>query len=40
MVQKEAAERITAEPGTRAAGAISYAVHYSPAAAAFTVKAR
>lgn len=28
MVQKEAAERITAVPGTRAAGAISYAVHY------------
>ena len=28
MVQKEAAERITALPGTRAAGAISYAVHY------------
>ena len=28
MVQKEAAERITAAPGTRAAGAISYAVHY------------
>ncbi len=28
MVQKEAAERICASPGTRAAGAISYAVHY------------
>ena len=28
MVQKEAAERITAAPGTRTAGAISYAVHY------------
>ena len=28
MVQKEAAERITAAPGTRAAGAISYAVNY------------
>ncbi len=28
MVQKEAAERITAVPGTRAAGAISYAVYY------------
>lgn len=28
MVQQEAAERITAAPGTREAGAISYAVHY------------
>lgn len=28
MVQKEAADRIIAAPGTRAAGAISYAVHY------------
>lgn len=28
MVQREAAERITAAPGTRAAGAISYAVDY------------
>lgn len=28
MVQKEAAERICAEPGTRASGAISAAVHY------------
>ncbi len=28
MVQKEAAERITAAPGTRGAGAITYAVHY------------
>lgn len=28
MVQKEAADRLCAEPGTRAAGAISYAVHY------------
>lgn len=28
MVQKEAAERICAQPATRAAGAISYAVHY------------
>ncbi len=28
MVQKEAAQRITAEPGTREAGAISYAVAY------------
>ena len=28
MVQKEAAERICAAPGTRAAGAISLAVHY------------
>lgn len=28
MVQKEAAERMAAKPGSRAAGAISYAVHY------------
>lgn len=28
MVQKEAAERLTAAPGTRMAGAITYAVHY------------
>ena len=28
MVQKEAAERITAAPGTRLAGAISYGVYY------------
>lgn len=28
MVQKEAAERICAEPGTRSAGAISFAVQY------------
>lgn len=28
MVQKEAAERLTAEPGTRADGAVSYAVSY------------
>lgn len=28
MVQKEAAQRICAAPGTRASGAISYAVHY------------
>ena len=28
MVQKEAAQRITAAPGTRGAGAISYAVAY------------
>lgn len=28
MVQKEAAQRITAPPGTRQAGAITYAVHY------------
>jgi 16S rRNA (adenine1518-N6/adenine1519-N6)-dimethyltransferase len=28
MVQKEAAERLCAAPGTRAAGAVSYAVHY------------
>lgn len=28
MVQKEAAERICAEPGTRASGAVSAAVHY------------
>ena len=28
MVQKEAAERITAAPGTRMAGAISYGVYY------------
>lgn len=28
MVQKEAAERICAQPGTRASGAISVAVHY------------
>ena len=28
MVQKEAAERLTAAPGTRMAGAITYTVHY------------
>lgn len=28
MVQKEAAQRLCAQPGTRAAGAVSYAVHY------------
>ncbi|MBD5102561.1 MAG: 16S rRNA (adenine(1518)-N(6)/adenine(1519)-N(6))-dimethyltransferase RsmA [Subdoligranulum sp.] len=28
MVQKEAAERLTAAPGTRTAGAVTYAVHY------------
>lgn len=28
MVQKEAAERMAAKPGSRAAGAVSYAVHY------------
>lgn len=28
MVQKEAAQRIAATPGTREAGAISYAIHY------------
>lgn len=28
MVQKEAAERLCAQPGTRQAGAITYAVHY------------
>lgn len=28
MVQKEAAERICAAPGTRASGAVSYATHY------------
>ena len=28
MVQREAAQRLCAEPGTRAAGAISYAVAY------------
>ncbi|MEG1153139.1 MAG: 16S rRNA (adenine(1518)-N(6)/adenine(1519)-N(6))-dimethyltransferase RsmA [Ruthenibacterium sp.] len=28
MVQKEAAERLSAKPGTRLAGAITYAVHY------------
>ncbi len=28
MVQKEAAERLCAQPGTRAAGAVTYAVHY------------
>jgi len=28
MVQREAAQRLTAAPGTRAAGAITYAVHY------------
>ncbi len=28
MVQKEAAQRLTAEPGTRECGAVSYAVHY------------
>lgn len=39
MVQKEAAERITAAPGTRASGAISYAVHYyAKARQVFNVK--
>lgn len=39
MVQKEAAQRITAAPGTREAGAISYAVHYyCRPQLAFTVK--
>ena len=28
MVQKEAADRLSAAPGTRAAGAVTYAVHY------------
>lgn len=28
MVQKEAAERLCAQPGTRKAGAVTYAVHY------------
>ncbi len=28
MVQKEAADRLSAQPGTRAAGAVTYAVHY------------
>lgn len=28
MVQKEAADRLAAQPGTRLAGAITYAVHY------------
>ena len=28
MVQKEAAERLCAKPGTRGAGAVTYAVHY------------
>ena len=28
MVQKEAADRLSAQPGTRDAGAITYAVHY------------
>lgn len=38
MVQKEAAQRICASPGTREAGAISYAVHYySQPAMAFDV---
>lgn len=40
MVQKEAAQRITAPPGTREAGAITYAVHYYTAPKlAFTVSA-
>ncbi len=39
MVQKEAAERITTRPGTRAAGAISYAVwYYSRPQLCFAVK--
>jgi 16S rRNA (adenine1518-N6/adenine1519-N6)-dimethyltransferase len=39
MVQQEAAQRITALPGTREAGAISYAVHYyAQPKMAFTVK--
>lgn len=39
MVQKEAADRITARPGTRASGAISYAVdYYAEAREHFTVK--
>lgn len=28
MVQKEAADRLSAAPGTRAVGAVTYAVHY------------
>ena len=40
MVQKEAAQRITAAPGTREAGAITYAVHYyTVPKLAFTVSA-
>ncbi len=39
MVQKEAAVRITAQPGTRGAGAISYAVwYYAQPSLAFTVE--
>lgn len=39
MVQKEAAERLAAQPGTRQAGAISYAVHYyTRPSLAFSVK--
>ncbi|MDL2324237.1 16S rRNA (adenine(1518)-N(6)/adenine(1519)-N(6))-dimethyltransferase RsmA [Ruminococcaceae bacterium OttesenSCG-928-A16] len=39
MVQKEAADRICAAPGTRASGAISYATHYYAAPAIrFTVQ--
>lgn len=39
MVQKEAAQRIAAQPGTRQAGAISYAVHYyTTPKLVFTVK--
>lgn len=39
MVQKEAAERLTARPGTRQAGAISYAIqYYSEPRLCFTVK--
>lgn len=39
MVQKEAADRITARPGTRACGAISYAVdYYAESEDHFTVK--
>lgn len=39
MVQKEAAERITAQPGSRAAGAVSYAVsYYAQPALMFSVK--
>ncbi len=39
MVQKEAAQRICAPPGTRMAGAISYAVHYyAKAQNCFSVK--
>lgn len=40
MVQKEAAQRITAAPGTREAGAITYAAHYyTVPKLAFTVSA-